>query len=84
MRYERSGLSTLGLRRCQIDKLSESTLFAYENMIRYDPTVVDLAKSFFAIHLCTIVKVYLYKYSYWVDLHMNIHEGKVKAQHYNN
>ena len=34
------------------------TLFACENMIRYDPTLVDLASNFFV--LCTKLKVYLY------------------------
>ena len=28
---------------------SGSTLFAYENMIRYDPTLVDLTSKFFAL-----------------------------------
>ena len=36
--------------------------FAYGNMFRYDPTLVDLTSNFFV--LCTNVKVYLiYKYS---------------------
>ena len=43
-------------------------------MIRYDPTLVDLTSNFFV--LCTNVKVYLYSYSYWVELSMNIHERK--------
>ena len=41
--------------------LSGSTLFAYGNMIRYDPTLVDLTSNFCV--LCTNVKVYLYNYS---------------------
>ena len=36
-------------------------LFAYGNMIRYDPTLVDFTSNFFV--LCTNVKVYLYNYS---------------------
>ena len=40
---------------------SGSTLFAYGNNIRYDPTLVDLTSNFFV--LCTSVKVYLYIYS---------------------
>ena len=43
-------------------------------MIRYDNTLVDLTSNLFV--LCTNVKVYLYNYSLWVDLSMNIHEGK--------
>ena len=43
-------------------------------MIRYDPTLVDLASNFFVF--CTEVKVYLMNYSYWVELSMNIHERK--------
>ena len=54
---------------------SESPLFAYGNMIRNDPTLVDLTSNFFV--LSTIMKVYLYNYSYWVELSMNIHEIKV-------
>ena len=46
-------------------------------MIRYDPTLVsELTSNCFA--LCTNVKVYLYNYSYWVELSMNIHGGKGK------
>ena len=41
-------------------------------MVGYDPTLVDLTSYFFV--LCTNVKVYLYNYSYWVELSMNIHE----------
>ena len=37
------------------------TLFAYGNIIRYDPTLVDLTSNFFI--LCTNAKVYLYNYS---------------------
>ena len=36
------------------------------NMIRYDPTLVDLTSYFFV--LCTNVKVYLYNYLYRVEL----------------
>ena len=42
-------------------------------MIRYDPTQVDLTSNFFV--LCTNGKVYLYNYSSWVELSMNIHKG---------
>ena len=38
-----------------------STLFACGNMIRYDPTLVDLTSNFFV--LFTNVKDYLYSYS---------------------
>ena len=58
-------------------KKSGSTPFAYENMIRYDPTIVDLTSNFFV--LCTNVKVYLYnhpQYEHEHGLSMNIHEGK--------
>ena len=51
-----------------------STLFAYRNMIRYDPTLVDLTSNF--LILFSNVKVCLYNYSWWVELGMNIHEGK--------
>ena len=40
-----------------------STLFAYGNMIRYDPTLAELTSNFFVLHVCTNVKVYLYSYS---------------------
>ena len=40
----------------------------------HDPTLVDLTSSFFV--LCTNVKVYLYYYSWWVELSMNTHEVK--------
>ena len=40
---------------------SESTLFAYGNTIRYDPTLVDLTIYFFVLY--TNMKVYLYNYS---------------------
>ena len=43
-------------------------------MTRYDPSLVDLTSNFFV--LCTNVEVYLYNYSEWVELSMNIHEGK--------
>ena len=38
--------------------LSGSTLFAYGNRIRNDPTLVDLTSNFFV--LCINMKVYLY------------------------
>ena len=38
-----------------------NTLFSYGNMIRYDPTLVDLTSNFFV--LCTNMKVNLYNYS---------------------
>ena len=41
--------------------LCASTLCAYGNMIRSDPTLVDLTSNFFV--LCTNVKVYFYNYS---------------------
>ena len=41
-------------------------------MIRYDPTLVDLTSNFFV--QCTNVKVYAI--IQWVELSMNIHEGK--------
>ena len=53
---------------------SGSTLFAYGNMIKYKPTLVDPMSNFFVI--CTKMKVYLNNYSLWVKLSMNIHEGK--------
>ena len=37
-----------------------STMFAYRNMIRYDPILVDLTSNF--SDLCTNVKVYLNNY----------------------
>ena len=40
---------------------SGSSLFDYGNMIRYDPTLVDLTCNFFV--LCTNMKVSLYNYS---------------------
>ena len=43
-------------------------------MIKYDPTLVDLTTNFFV--LCTNVLVYLYNYSWWVELSINIHAGK--------
>ena len=45
-------------------------------MIRYDPTLilVDLTGNFFV--LFTNMKVYLYNYSWWVELRMHIHERK--------
>ena len=41
---------------------SGSTLFAYVNMIRYAPLLVDLTDNFFV--LCTNVKVNLHVYKY--------------------
>ena len=38
--------------------LSGSTLFDYGNMIRYDPTLVDLTSNFFV--LCTNLKKNIY------------------------
>ena len=35
--------------------------FSYGDMVRYDPTIVDLTSNFFV--LCINVKVYLYHYS---------------------
>ena len=54
--------------------LRSLTLFAYEKMIRFDPTLVDLTNNFFVP--CANMKVYLYNYSKWVELSINIHEGK--------
>ena len=55
-----------------------STLFAYGNgntcMIRNDPTLMGLTSN--SLILCINVTDYLYNYSYWVELSMNIHEGK--------
>ena len=51
---------------------SGSTLFAYGNMIGYDPKLVDLINNFFV--LCTKVKVKLNNYSLWMELSMNIHK----------
>ena len=48
---------------------SGSTLFAYGNMI-----YLILTRNFFVLN--TNMKVYLYKYSKWVEPSMNIHEGK--------
>ena len=47
-------------------------MFAYGNMIRYDPTIVNLISNFFV--LCTKVKDYLYNYSNRVKLSNNILE----------
>ena len=47
----------------------------YSVMIRYDPTLVDLASNFFVLYL-TNVKVYSYNYSKWVEFNMKIIEGK--------
>ena len=38
-----------------------------------DPSGIDYESNVFA--LCTNVKVYLYNYSKWVELSMNIHKG---------
>ena len=43
------------------DSCSGSALFAYGNVIRYDPSLVDLTSNFFV--LCINVNVYLYSYS---------------------
>ena len=48
---------------------SGSTLYA-----QMDPTLVDLKINFIA--LCINMIVYLYNYSYRVELSMNTHEGK--------
>ena len=40
---------------------SGSILFAYGNMIRFDPTLADLTSNL--VVLCTKMKVYLYRYS---------------------
>ena len=45
-------------------------------MTRYDPTLADLTSNFFV--LCIKVKVYLFNYSEWVELIVNIQE-KVKG-----
>ena len=39
----------------------KTVFLAYGNIIRYDPTLVDLTSNF--LSLCTNVKVYLYNYS---------------------
>ena len=56
------------------DCLWLSPSFAYGNIIRNDPTLVDLAINVFV--LCTNVENHLFKYSWWVELSMYIHEGK--------
>ena len=48
---------------------SGSTLYA-----QIDPTLVDLKRNFSA--LCINMKVYLYNYSYRVELNMNTHKEK--------
>ena len=45
---------------------------AYGNMIRYEPTLVDLIGNAFVI--CTNVKVY-FNFSYFVEPSMNFHGG---------
>ena len=52
---------------------SGSTLFALGNIIRYDPTLVDLTSNFFI--LCKCETLFILN-SQWVELSMNIHEGK--------
>ena len=47
-------------------------MFAYGNMIRYDPTIVNLISNFFV--LCTKVKDFLYNYSNRVELSISILE----------
>ena len=42
-------------------------------MIRYDPTLVDLTSNFFFF---MYKRESLYNYLKWVELSMNIHEGK--------
>ena len=37
---------------------------------------MDLTSNFFV--LCNSMKVYLYNYSLWVEISMNIHEERVK------
>ena len=56
--------------------LSESALYSYANMIRYDPTLVDQTSDFFVTCICTNVNVYFYNYFKLVELSMNIHGGK--------
>ena len=48
-------------------------MFAYGNMIGYDPTLVGMRINFLV--LCTNVNVYLHNFSEWVEPSMNIHEG---------
>ena len=43
-------------------------------MNRYDCILVKLTRNFFV--LCTNVNVNLYNFSLWLELNMNIHEGK--------
>ena len=52
---------------------SGSTLFAYGNMIRYDPAPVDLTRNFFVLQTWKFIEK---KYLKWVELSMNIHKGK--------
>ena len=49
-------------------------------MIRYDTTQVDLTSNFFILY--TNVRVYLYNYSYWVELSMNSMKEKIKCRHF--
>ena len=44
-------------------------------IIIYDSTLLNLTSKYFVP--CTHVKVYLHNYSEWVELSMNIHEGKI-------
>ena len=71
MSFARTQLSTVTSVRLKpvtpLSQVKQSTtgplcsLFACGNMIRYDPTLVDLTSNFFV--LCTYVKVYLMNYS---------------------
>ena len=54
-------------------------MFAYGNIIRYDPTLVDLKSNFFVP--CTNMNIYLYNYSWWVEPSINIHNRKGKLTH---
>ena len=49
-------------------------MFAYANMISYDPTQVNLTSNCFV--LCTNMNVNLYNYSSWVEPSMNIYDLK--------
>ena len=49
-------------------------------MIRYDTTQVDLTSNFFILY--TNVRVYLYNYSYWVELSMNSMKERIKCRHF--
>ena len=43
----------------------ESALFAYENLIRYDPTLVDLTSNFFVQYTQTWIFIYISIHSGW-------------------